>query len=93
MLAAHVSYEGEVGPFTRLSSLPLGTVVALTSADGSVRRYAVRSVRRAAKDALDRAGLFRTDGPPVLVMVTCGGAYDPATHSFADNVVATATPV
>ena len=46
-----------------------------------------------AKDALDRAGLFRTDGPPVLVMVTCGGAYDPATHSFADNVVATATPV
>lgn len=93
VLAAHVSYDGQTGPFTRLSKVAVGTEVVVTSADGSVHRYAVQSTRSAPKNALDRAELFRTAGPPALVLVTCGGAYDRSTHSFADNVVVTATPV
>ncbi len=93
VLAAHVSYDGATGPFTRLSQVRPGARVEVTSADGSTRAYAVESTRSAPKDALDRAELFRSDGPPVLVLVTCGGAYDRATRSFADNVVVTAVPV
>ena len=91
VLAGHVSYEGRTGPFTRLADVGAGAAVVVTSADGSTRGYTVRSTRSAPKTALDRGGLFRTDGPPVLVLVTCGGAYDPATRSYADNVVVTAT--
>ena len=93
VLAAHVSYNGQTGPFTRLASVPPGTEVIVTSADGTARRYAVQSIRNAPKTALDRGELFRTTGKPALVLVTCGGAYDRTTHSFADNVVVTATPV
>jgi sortase (surface protein transpeptidase) len=92
VLAGHVSYDGQTGPFTRLDSVPAGSEVVVTSADGSTHRYLVQSVRSAPKTALDRAELFRTDGPPALVLVTCGGAYDRATHSFASNIVLTATP-
>lgn len=93
VLAGHVSYDGQTGPFTRLSTVPAGSEVVVTSADGSVHRYTVQSVRSAPKTALDRGELFRTDGPPALVLVTCGGAYDRATHSFESNVVVTAKPV
>ena len=92
VLAVHVSYDGQTGPFTRLSTVPPGSTVVVSSADSSSHRYTVRSVRSAPKTALDRGELFRTDGPPALVLVTCGGAYDRATHSFASNIVVTATP-
>ncbi len=92
VLAGHVSYDGQTGPFTRLSTVPVGSEVVVTSADGSAHRYSVQTVRSAPKTALDRGELFRTDGPPALVLVTCGGAYDASTHTFASNVVVTATP-
>ena len=93
VLAAHVSYDGETGPFTRLAATAAGTQVVVVSADGSRHAYAVQSTRNAPKTSLDRAELFRTTGPPVLVMVTCGGPYDRRTHTFAENVVVTAVPV
>lgn len=93
VLAAHVSYDGQTGPFTRLATVAPGTEVVVTSADGSTHRYAVQSTRNAPKTELDRVELFRTTGPPALVLVTCGGPYDRATHSFAENVVVTAVPV
>ena len=93
VLAAHVSYDGQTGPFTRLSTTAVGTQVVVVSADGSRHVYAVQSTRNAPKTSLDRAELFRTTGPAVLVMVTCGGPYDRRTHTFAENVVVTAVPV
>lgn len=93
VLAAHVSYDGETGPFTRLSTLAPGSQVVVVSADGSRHVYAVQTSRSAPKTSLDRAELFRTTGPPALVMVTCGGAYDRSTHTFAENIVVTAVPV
>ncbi len=93
VLAAHVSYSGRTGPFTRLRDVAVGTEVVVVSADGSRHAYAVRSTRSAPKERLDRARLFRADGPAELALVTCGGAYDPVTRSYADNVVVTAVPV
>ena len=93
VLAAHVSYDGQRGPFTDLADLDRGDVVVVTSADGTDHRYRVDDVRQADKDALDRAALFRTTGPASLALVTCGGAYDARTRSYASNVVVTARPV
>lgn len=92
VLAAHVTYAGARGPFTELAGVERGAVVVVTSADGTDHRYVVEGVRAADKDALDREELFRTTGPPSLALVTCGGAYDPVTRSYASNVVVTARP-
>jgi len=92
VLAAHVVFEGEQGPFTDLADVDEGAQVVVTSADGTEHRYVVEGVRSADKDALDREELFRTTGPASLALVTCGGAYDPETRSYASNVVVTARP-
>ena len=36
--------------------------------------------------------LFTTQGPHRLVLVSCGGAFDPVRRTYADNVVVTAVP-
>jgi hypothetical protein len=36
--------------------------------------------------------LVRADGPPQLVLVTCGGEFDRRTGNYADNVIVTAAP-
>jgi len=93
VLAAHVTYQKQTGPFTELAGVRVGAPVVVRSADGQAHRYAVVSTRSAPKTSLDREALFGSDGPPALVLVTCGGEYDEATHSFEDNVVVTAHPV
>ena len=47
---------------------------------------------RYAKASLPAADVFARDVEPRLVLVTCGGAFDPATRHYADNVVAYAVP-
>ncbi len=92
VLAAHVSYQGQTGPFTRLAQVDRGARVEVTSESGERHRYVVESVRSAPKTALDREALFRTSGRPALVLVTCGGEFDERTRSYEDNVVVTARP-
>ena len=37
--------------------------------------------------------LFARRGKPALALVTCGGAFDEATRTYAENVVVWAVPV
>jgi hypothetical protein len=37
--------------------------------------------------------VFAVGGPPRLVLITCGGAFDRRTRNYADNVVVVAEPV
>lgn len=94
VLAAHVDAAGVgAGPLSRLLRAPLGTVVEVGTTDGSTLRYALTERRSHAKDAGLPAELFRADGPPRLVVITCGGAFDVAAGRYADNVVIVASPV
>jgi hypothetical protein len=36
--------------------------------------------------------VFDRSGPPILTLVTCGGAFDRATRHYSDNVVIYAVP-
>jgi hypothetical protein len=49
------------------------------------------SLRSVSKKDLPQA-LFASGGARRLVLVTCGGAFDAATHQYADNVLVTAVP-
>jgi hypothetical protein len=92
LLAGHVSWNGRVGVLAGLRSLRVGDQIAVRRQDGTTVRYQVTGRRRVPKMALDQLGLFATNGPPRLVLVTCGGAFDPARHSYEDNVVVQARP-
>lgn len=92
VVAGHVSWQGRWGTFAHLGTLSRGDRVRLVRADGEVVPYEVTAVVRAPKARLDRLGVFATDGPPGLALVTCGGRWDPVQRSYDENVVVRATP-
>jgi hypothetical protein len=93
VLAAHVDAAGVgAGPMSRVLRVPVGTSVEVTTADGATLGYVVVERRSYAKSGGLPADLFRADGPPRLVLITCGGAFDAASGRYADNVVVLAAP-
>jgi sortase (surface protein transpeptidase) len=93
VLAAHVdSLVYGLGPFSRLKGLGVGSTVTVTTADGAAHAYTITSSTRVAKEEIDLDSVFTRDGPPVLVMMTCGGQFNHETGHYLDNILVTATP-
>jgi sortase (surface protein transpeptidase) len=94
VLAGHVDdrLQGR-GAFFALADLDVGDVVQIDLPDSGRLEHRVRSVERIPKSALPVDRLFTRTGPAVLVLITCGGAFDPAARSYRQNVVVTAEPV
>lgn len=93
LLGGHISWAGQVGALGRIGGLRRGDQITVVRQDGRSVRYAVVARRTVAKASLADLGLFRMTGAPRLVLVTCGGRYDAARHSYEDNVVVQAAPV
>jgi hypothetical protein len=93
VLAAHVSWRDRAGPFLRLGELQPGAFVDVTLEDGASRRYQVVERAQYGKLMLPRDEIWRTSGPESLVLITCGGAFNPELRRYADNIVVTAVPV
>jgi sortase (surface protein transpeptidase) len=92
LLAGHVdSAKRGAGAFYPLKSLRTGDTITVSSDDGKARRYRVTSLRRMPKAQLPTSVFTRT-GEKRLVLVTCGGTFDPKTGHYPDNVVVTAKP-
>lgn len=93
LIAGHVdsAVQGN-GAFKRLVASRVGTRVKVTTSDGRVRTYRVTSVRRILKAQLP-AGIFTQRGKRRLVLVTCGGPFNPAIGHYRDNIVVVAVPV
>lgn len=93
VLAGHIDFAGGPGPFFHLPALAVGRDVEVGLADGTTLRYRVVERFQVVKGSLPRAELFRTGGPPILTLVTCGGAFDSTTRHYTDNIVVRAAPV
>ncbi|QJY44881.1 class F sortase [Pseudonocardia broussonetiae] len=92
VLAGHVdTAEAGLGALAVLREVEPGEEVVVRGADGRELRYAVTARREYPKADLP-ADLFTGDGPPGLVLITCGGDFDRATGHYEDNVVVHAVP-
>jgi hypothetical protein len=80
------------GAFFDLRRLDVGARVAVTDSAGEVRRFEVVARRRYHKAKLPADELFARDGPPQLVLITCGGDFDRDARSYRSNVVIYAQP-
>ena len=81
-----------LGTFAGLRELAAGDGVVVRTASGRDLIYDVVSFERFAKAEVPMDRLFTTQGPHRLVLVSCGGAFDPQRRTYADNVVVTAVP-
>lgn len=91
VLAAHVdSVDYPIGPLAGLRDVAAGETIAVAAADGADRGYVIESVTFYEKSALPTDEIFRRDGDPALIVITCGGPFDSSTGHYRDNVVAVA---
>jgi hypothetical protein len=93
VLAAHVTWNGAVGPFFKLADLALGAEVRVQLSDDSMRIYEVVERAMYPKDGLPESRIFSQIGPESLVLITCGGSFNANIHRYRDNIVVYAVPV
>lgn len=92
VLAGHVDRAGQEGALFDLRDLEPGATLEAAGPDGRVRPYVVRAREQWSKGRVPLEQLFARDGPARLVVITCGGPFDPITRSYRDNLVVTAVP-
>ncbi|MGK5111589.1 MULTISPECIES: class F sortase [unclassified Geodermatophilus] len=94
VLAGHVDdREQGLGVLAGLRRIEAGTEVAVTDAAGATTRWRVVAREVVTKQALPLDRVFGRDGPPRLVLVTCGGPFLPEYGSYRDNVLVVAEPL
>ncbi|MEM8619971.1 MAG: sortase [Actinomycetota bacterium] len=93
VLAAHVSWNGTIGPFARLGSVEPGNRIAVALDDGTTRYYQVTERATYGKLELPRERLWRNTGDEELVLITCGGDFNPDLRRYRENIVVYAVPV
>jgi hypothetical protein len=91
VLAGHVDTKADgPGALYRLETLVPGQGISVSSASGPAGYRVV--ARHAYRKGRLPADLFSADGPARLALVTCGGAFDRTTRTYAYNVVVYAVP-
>ncbi len=80
------------GPFAAVHDLQVGDPAEIVGRDGVTYEYSVTDVAVHEKAVLPYAELFRQDGDPQAVLVTCGGRFDPV-DGWDSNVVVVMTPL
>lgn len=97
VLAGHVDSRGYgVGVLAELGRAAVGDRVAVTAGTAGTARqdYRVVSVEQVPKARLAAdTAVFDQSGAPRLVLITCGGRFDPAARAYEDNLVVIAEPV
>ena len=93
VLAAHIAFNGVDGVFRDLADIEIGAVITVVDETGQAIDYRVTELAQYTKDGLPIRDLFREDGAERLVLITCGGDFNPSLLSYDDNVVAIAVPV
>ena len=92
ILAGHIdSAASGPGALLRLQDARPGDGVTVV-AGGRAYRYRVAALRAYPKAGLPSAAVFGQQVTARLVIVSCGGPYDPATGHYLDNIVAYAVP-
>jgi uncharacterized repeat protein (TIGR02543 family) len=92
LVAGHVdSAAAGPGALFALKSTHVGDRVEVRARNGKTFAYRIVSVRLYLKSALPTR-VWSRGGPAKLVLITCGGPFDPAVGHYRDNVVVTAVP-
>jgi sortase (surface protein transpeptidase) len=87
LLAAHVDSRTGPGAFVKLVELRPGDKVTVERADQSTVDFVVVSTAQVAKTAFPTELVYAPLPVPMLRLITCGGTFDRAAHSYRENVI------
>jgi hypothetical protein len=92
VIIGHLDSQNGPGLFALLPGVRTGTDVSIKDAAGDVHRFEVVGKAQVPKATFPAGAVYGPSDRPVLVLITCGGAYDPAT-GYEDNVLVYARAV
>ncbi len=94
VIAGHIdSARFGIGVLAGLKGVQPSAVVELSAGQNTVRYRVVKTALVHQQRLASDAELFDQGGPPRLVIITCGGPFDPVKHHYRDNFIVTARPV
>jgi LPXTG-site transpeptidase (sortase) family protein len=95
VLSGHVNwdYGRTLGAFARLDRLQPGDQVYVVDELAREYRYAVVAAQWVRAEGAPVEDIFRATGGAQLTLITCGGAFDPATLQYLDRLVVHAVKI
>jgi hypothetical protein len=93
IIAGHIDSHLGPGIFYRLRELRRGNRIYVRQADGKLAIFRVTAVHEYAKAHFPTAQVYGPAPDAELHLITCGGTFDYATHSYLSNVVVYSTEV
>jgi LPXTG-site transpeptidase (sortase) family protein len=87
VIAGHIDSRSGPGVFFHLDQLRRGDRVYIRRADGTLVVFRVTTVLMYAKDGFPTLAVYGPVPDPELRLVTCGGTFDPDTHSYLSNTI------
>ena len=97
VLTSHIDYNGVVGLGTLFSSLRKGDPITLTDGDGKEHHYEVSKdtikIDKEDPEYIKKtmSTVNKSKGENILVMITCGGNYDPSSPlGYSQNYITVA---
>lgn len=87
VVLGHVDGNEQEGIFYRLKELTVGDEVSVSRKDGSTVRFVVSKVDQVGKDVFPSDAVYGDTAGPELRLITCGGSFDRAAHSYRDNII------
>lgn len=88
VILGHVDGDHQLGVFYRLHELRPGDEVLVTRQDGSTVRFKVTRLQQLGKDTFPTDAVYGDTPDAELRLITCGGAFNRAAHSYQDSVIA-----
>jgi sortase (surface protein transpeptidase) len=93
IIVGHIDSVTRPGVFYRLSELKRGDDVFVKRADGTTAEFRVTANQTYQKDHFPTGTVYGPTPDAELRLITCGGAFDAATHHYLSNIVVYATQV
>jgi hypothetical protein len=87
VLAGHVDWAGAPGVFADLRDVVVGDQITVLREDGGTAVFRVGEVGQYPKDAFPTAAVYGDVDHAALRVITCGGDFDRAAHTYVDNTV------
>lgn len=91
VIVGHVNSKAGPAVFARLPTLAKGDTVEVKREDGRVAVFRVDEVQRVHKRKFPTARVYGNLSHAGLRLITCGGAFDPKSGSYDDNIIVYAT--
>ncbi|TNC20057.1 class F sortase [Amycolatopsis alkalitolerans] len=87
VILGHVDGNHKPGIFYRLKDLNPGDQIQVTRSDGKELTFVVDHKVQVLKDRFPADAVYGNTDKPQLRLITCGGVFDHAEHSYVDNIV------